>query len=186
VSEAALYADAVRIFDGWTGERVEEFRRLLAEQPGATRADNPGAHLTASAIVVHPSLDRVLLCLHGRVGKWLQLGGHCEDEDDTVAAAALREATEESGLPGLRIDPQPIDLDIHPVRCRYGPSLHYDVRFVVLAPDGIEPVVSAESRALGWFAPEALPEPLGDSTRRLVDASLAAIRRKGLPEVRTS
>ena len=172
MSEASLYADAVRLLDGWTGDRVEDFRRLLAEQPGATRADHPGAHLTASAIVVHPERDRVLLCLHGRVGKWLQLGGHCEDTDDTVAEAALREATEESGLPGLRIDPDPVDLDIHPVHCRYGPSLHYDVRFVVLAPAGAEPVVSAESRALGWFTPDALPEPLGKSTDRLIARAL--------------
>ena len=98
--------------------------------------DHPGAHITASALVVNAGLDRVLLCLHGRMQRWVQLGGHCEPEDATVAGAALREATEESGIVGLRIHPVPIDLDVHPVPCRYGPSLHYDVRFAALAPAG--------------------------------------------------
>ena len=42
----------------------------------------------------------MLLTLHRKVGRWLQLGGHCEPADTTLAGAALREATEESGLPG--------------------------------------------------------------------------------------
>src|SRR5690606_34812968 len=114
-----------------------------------TRRDRPVAHITASAVVVNSELDKVLLCLHGRIGKWVQLGGHCEDEDLTLAAAALREATEESGIDGLVIHPEPIDLDIHPVNCRYGPSHHYDVRFAVLAPPDATFTVSPESKALG-------------------------------------
>ncbi len=42
--------------------------------------------------------DRVLLTLHKTVDRWLQLGGHCEPGDTTLAGAALREAAEESGL----------------------------------------------------------------------------------------
>ena len=122
--------------------------------------------------MVSAELDRVLLCLHGRVNRWVQLGGHCEPEDDTLAAAALREATEESGIAGLRIHPTPIDLDIHPVTCRFGPSEHYDIRFAVLAPAGADPVISSESKDLAWFRPDALPEPLADATERLVAPAL--------------
>ena len=32
---------------------------------------------------------------------WLQMGGHCEPGDTTLADAALREAAEESGIAGL-------------------------------------------------------------------------------------
>ena len=45
---------------------------------------------------------------------WLQMGGHCEPEDATLADAALREATEESGIDGLTLLPGgPVRLDRH-------------------------------------------------------------------------
>ncbi len=121
--------------------------------------------------------DRVLLCLHGRMHRWVQVGGHCEDSDVTIAHAALREATEESGIAGLRLHPDPIDLDIHEVNCRYGPASHFDVRFAAIAPPGAEAVVSAESRDVRWFAPDALPSPLASATDRLIAPAFAAGRR---------
>src|ERR1700754_1589907 len=64
-------------------------------------------HVTASALVLDEGGTRVLLTLHPRLGRWVQLGGHCEDTDADIAAAALREATEESGIDGLTIEPMP-------------------------------------------------------------------------------
>jgi len=177
-----LHADAVRLVEAWTPPTADgattrhRFLELLAAQPKATRADNPGAHITASALVVNATLDRVLLCLHGRVRRWLQLGGHCEDGDASVAGAALREAAEESGISGLRLHPEPIDLDVHPVNCRNGASHHFDIRFAAIAPPGAVESISAESHALGWFAPDDLPEPLGTATERLVAPALATAR----------
>jgi 8-oxo-dGTP pyrophosphatase MutT (NUDIX family) len=176
----AIHRDAIAAATGWvpvddTGRQVRQrFLDLLADQPGVTLADNPGAHITASAVVVSAGLDTVLLCLHGRLHKWVQLGGHCERVEATVADAALREAREESGIDGLVINPVPIDLDIHPVHCRHGASLHYDIRFALLAPPDAVATVSPESHRLGWFAPDALPQPLASATERLVAPAIRA------------
>jgi 8-oxo-dGTP pyrophosphatase MutT (NUDIX family) len=147
-----------------------------------TRAHRPG-HVTASALILDSTSTRVLLCLHGKFHRWVQVGGHCEPGDRTLADAALREATEESGIAGLRLDPVPIDLDVHPVSC-HGGSVHYDVRFVAFAPPGAVERVSAESAALGWFAPDRLPAPLANATERLVAPALAAVTRGRLPRAR--
>jgi 8-oxo-dGTP pyrophosphatase MutT (NUDIX family) len=179
---ARIHADAVSVLAGWSVPTAaadatrRRFLHLLDTQRDAARRDNPGAHLTASALIVSAGLDRVLLCLHGRMHRWVQVGGHCEDGDATMANAALREAMEESGIHGLRLHPDPIDLDVHEVNCRYGPALHFDVRFAAIAPPGAEAVVSAESRDVRWFPPHALPSPLATATDRLVLPAIAAAR----------
>jgi 8-oxo-dGTP pyrophosphatase MutT (NUDIX family) len=117
----------------------------------------PG-HLTASALVLDASGERTLLTLHKRFHRWVQLGGHCEPGDPSLRAAALREATEESGIDGLSISAEPLHLDVHPVLCSLGvPSRHLDVRYLVHAPSGAEPRISDESADLRWWPVDALP-----------------------------
>ncbi|MFC8615111.1 NUDIX hydrolase [Micromonospora purpureochromogenes] len=181
--ETALHTDAVALLSGWTAtsaaaaEARDRTLELLTAGPVAMgRSHRPG-HVTASALVLDATGDRVLLCLHGKFRRWVQLGGHCEPADRTLAGAALREATEESGIAGLVVDPVPIDVDIHPVACQGG-SLHHDVRFAVFAPPGAVERVSDESEALGWFPPDRLPEPLAGGTVQLVAPALAALRRR--------
>jgi coenzyme F420-0:L-glutamate ligase len=132
---------------------------FLEARPDATsRTCRPG-HLTATTVVLDADARRTLLTLHPRVGAWLPLGGHIEPEDPTLAVAALREATEESGIDGLRLDPAPLYLGVFPVTCSLGvPTRHLDVIFLAVAPSGAVEVRSDESDDLRWFGVDALPD----------------------------
>lgn len=159
-----LHADVVSTLDAWEPPSLEQaalrqayLAFLAAREDGCLRECEPG-HVTASAVVFDHARENVLLTLHPRVGRWLQLGGHCEPGDASLADAALREATEESGIDGLRIDRQPVHLDVHPVTCSLGqPTRHFDVRFAVHAPAGAKPVASDESDDLRWWPIDGLP-----------------------------
>lgn len=169
-----LHQDAVALLDTVEGQGslVEAYRGFLAARhDGVWRSCAPG-HVTASALIVSADASQVLLVAHPRIGLWVQTGGHLEPADATVAAAALREATEESGIAGLRLDPRPIDLDVHGLTCSLGvPTRHFDVRFVAVAPDGAVPVRSEESDDIGWFAWDDLPAGVSDDLPRLVEAA---------------
>ncbi|MFD0199626.1 MULTISPECIES: NUDIX hydrolase [Saccharothrix] len=169
MSFSALHADAVAALGAWRpADPAQESLRqaylgfLAAREDACRRSCEPG-HITASALVVDASGERTLLTLHPRVGRWLQLGGHCEPSDTTLAGAALREATEESGISGLRISPVPVHLDVHPITCSLGkPTRHFDVRFLVRAPLDAEPSRSSESLDLAWWPLSALPPDVDD------------------------
>ena len=128
-----------------------------AREDACRRACIPG-HVTASALVLDDTGDRVLLTLHPRLRRWVQLGGHCEDEDDDLVAAALREATEESGIAGLRMDPELVAVHVHPLTCSLGvPTRHLDLQFAAHAPADAQFVISEESDDLRWWPADGLP-----------------------------
>jgi 8-oxo-dGTP pyrophosphatase MutT (NUDIX family) len=180
-SSGRLHADASALLREWRGwdDAQEALRQdyvaFLADHEDAMwRACVPG-HLTASTLVLDPTLRRVLLTLHPKFGLWLQMGGHCEPHDATVRDAALREATEESGIVGLDLSSEPLRLDRHRVGC-HGGSWHYDVQYAAIAPAGAEPVISDESLDLRWWPVDALPEQTDDALRRLVASATPHVR----------
>ena len=161
---AVVHADATQTLSRWQpgdpGQRalLQAFLGFLAGRPDACARSCVPGHLTASAVVLSYDRTQVLLTLHPRVGRWVQLGGHCEEGDAGLASAALREATEESGISDLEIDPQPLHLDVHPITCSLGlPTRHFDVRFLLRAPAGATPVRSSESLDLAWWPVNAPP-----------------------------
>ncbi len=166
--------------------RVPEHAALAAEyaallgEPGEdsfTRA-RLSEHFTGSAWLVSADGRRVLLTHHRKLGRWLQLGGHA-DGDRNLAAVALREAEEESGLHGLRLQsPAIFDLDRHwiPERGDVPGHWHYDARYVVVAGDDERFAVSAESLDLAWreIAGIAADAQADESLRRMAVRWLAA------------
>jgi len=147
---------------------------LVTARDPLVRTERPG-HFTGSALVVDASARRTLLLLHAKLGIWVQPGGHA-DGDTNLASVALREATEETGIEGLRIRPIPVDLDIH----RVDPPAedahdHHDVRFLVMAPPGAVAATNHESDDHRWVDAEAAAAmDLDDGTRRLIRNGLAA------------
>ncbi len=178
-----LHDDAVRVLRGWPApdgaqERLRSsyLDHLGRHADGLSRSCVP-AHLTASAMVLDAAGEQVLLTLHRKGAFWGQLGGHCEPGDRTLAAAALREATEESGIAGLRLaGTDPVDLDRHELTAAFGScGEHLDVRYAVVAPAGAQPVVSDESDDVRWFPADALPASAVGDLARLVRAARAAL-----------
>jgi 8-oxo-dGTP pyrophosphatase MutT (NUDIX family) len=152
--------------DGWRPAGCDQnairhaLLAFLAARPDACERSCVPGHITASAVVLDHDGAHTLLTLHPRVGLWVQLGGHCEPSDTTLRGAALREATEESGIDGLAISPLPVHLDVHPVTCSLGvPTRHLDVQYLVRAPAGAQPARSDESLDLRWWPVDDLPNP---------------------------
>jgi len=129
----------------------------LVLRPDACRRDrfDPG-HFTASAFVLAPERDAILLIFHRKLGIWVQPGGHVDEGDLSVRAAAEREVAEEVGIRGLELaasEEALFDVDIHPIPARPGEPAHehFDVRFSFVAPSR-RFVASDEVAAARWVS----------------------------------
>jgi 8-oxo-dGTP pyrophosphatase MutT (NUDIX family) len=154
------------------GSLTREFRRFLHSDPAVFERSHAPGHFTGSAWLVSADGQRVLLMHHRKLGRWLQLGGHADGDTD-LAPVAWREASEESGLSGLQVEPEIFDLDRHliPARGEEPAHWHYDVRYVVRASTDEAFVANEESLALAWRSIAALAaDPDGDASLRRMAA----------------
>ncbi len=156
---------------------IKLFHRFVeAHSDCCERSCSPG-HFTASAWLVSGDGQRALLTHHRKLGLWVQPGGHADGHAD-LAAVALQEAEEESGLAGLCREGGVFDMDCHWIPRYSGDPAHrhYDVCFVVRATSGETPVVSEESLALAWRPVSLLASSPG------VDASVQRMAKKWLSQ----
>jgi 8-oxo-dGTP pyrophosphatase MutT (NUDIX family) len=145
--------------------------RLAQELEHPLSRDEPSAHFTASALVIDDSCTRVCLVTHAKLGRLLQPGGHVEPTDDSLEAAALREAREETSLQ-LELHPtapRPFDLDVHEIPARGAEPRHWhlDVRYLLVGNG--DPCEGAQ-----WY-------PLGEAGDESVDRLAAKALKLGSP-----
>ena len=157
--------------DGLADKSRELILHLLEQtaEPFSRHQFTPG-HITATAVVLHPTGPQVLLVHHARLNRWLLPGGHVEPHDASLEAAAAREALEETGVAIAHILGL-AGMDVHgiPAKTKHGVEaepyhLHHDLIFAFRAAT-IETAVSEESRDVRWASPAefdqyAIPEPI--------------------------
>lgn len=148
---------------------------LLRDRGGAAvRKDAGSVHVTASCFLLSPDRESVLLTLHRKAGRWLQLGGHLEVDDADAAGAARREAVEEGGVHAISLlSPVPVDVDRQVLQGDFGTCrVHWDIGYVAVADTASTPRVSAESHDVRWWRVDRLRQADLGLTARL-DAALS-------------
>ena len=151
-------------------EQEERDRKLLIRylHESATNAETDAqlwgrgypAHMTASAWVVSPDRGMVLMAYHNIYDSWSWLGGHADGQRD-LAAVAVREVCEESGLESVRLarpdilSVEVLCVDGHEKRGAYVSShLHLNVTYLVEADpkEPVRPKLDENSR-VAWMTP---------------------------------
>lgn len=178
----SLHDSVVETLRHWQpGDPMQDTVRLavlafvLGRPDACERACVPG-HVTASALVLDHIGRATVLTLHPRLGRWVQLGGHCEESDPDIVSAALREAREESGIDGLTIDEVPAAVHVHALTCSLGvPTHHLDIQFVAHAPKGAQIARSDESLDLRWWPLNDLPPGSDHGLSQLARAAQTSV-----------
>jgi 8-oxo-dGTP pyrophosphatase MutT (NUDIX family) len=143
-------------------EFISDFSELTQEE-NAYKRERLDGHFTASAWIVNRSRTHTLLTLHRKLGRWLQLGGHA-DGNENLMEVALKEAEEESGLTSLElVDSTIFDLDKHiiPERPHVKEHFHFDVRYLFEADINEPLIISDESVSLAWITFDSVVDMIG-------------------------
>lgn len=108
-----LYNTYLLVFPTET-ERIKLFTDFIDRTPSNrlyTRKNFDG-HVTTSAFIVNRHTKELLLLRHKTLERWLQPGGHFEN-DASLMHSALREAEEETGILQHHLVNIPVAADIH-------------------------------------------------------------------------
>jgi len=159
-----------------------EYGQLLVDDPDSLSRVREAGHFTASALLVDPRRSEVLLVMHPRVKRWLQMGGHIELADGGFHAAAMRECIEESGYSNIEVVPVPLRFDRHNVPCKSASgevvqSVHWDVQFLALVDSDQPRHMTEDAKTTWWDMNEGLPD-IDQSVVNLINAARVHIATK--------
>ncbi len=155
-----LTTHQARAVDAHEAAMTRTILEFVETEPRCAERSLETGHLTGSAWIVDRERTHVLLTHHRKLDRWLQLGGHA-DGDLNMAAVALREAGEESGLACIQIlDAEIFDVDCHriPARQHEPEHWHYDIRFLLEADRHQPLTITAESKDLRWVPLDQLSD----------------------------
>ena len=162
---------------------VSRFTAFVENNANFLDRSNTSGHLTGSCLLLDKNWQRILLTHHAKLNRWLQLGGHSEVENN-LAAVALREAEEESGLSDIEfLKSSILDLDIHyiPSNSKEPGHFHYDVRFLLVATGSNKYALSEESNAMAWVSIDQVSKYTQEaSITRMVSKAKIIIRQANI------
>ena len=157
-------AEQIAAYTPWNEQEARDKALLLSflerGQDIYTR-DNAAAHLTASAWMVGPDRQQVLMVYHNIYDSWSWLGGHADGETDLLSVA-VKEVQEEAGISRVRpvsgeiFSLEVLTVDGHIKKGHYVSShLHMNVTYLLEAdPEEAVSVKEDENSAVAWFSPE--------------------------------
>ncbi|WP_139653333.1 NUDIX hydrolase [Raoultibacter phocaeensis] len=156
----ALYDD-ILAYEPFNEQEAVDKAVILEEL--ATRRDvfdrTALAHMACSIWTVDPTKTRTLMVHHNIYNSWSWIGGHADGERD-LAAVALRELEEETGVREARLAPcgiyslEVLTVNGHVKRGAYvGSHLHLNVTYLAVAsPDEPLRVKADENSGVQWVA----------------------------------
>ncbi len=87
-----------------SGDQETSDKRIMLDSiekyPDIFTRENELAHFTASAWIVNPARDKILMAYHKIFDEWAWCGGHSDGERD-LFAVARREVEEETGVKNM-------------------------------------------------------------------------------------
>lgn len=146
-------------------ERFAPVLGLLDAGADVTSRKEFRGHATAGAILTRPD-GRVLHVRHLALDRWLLPGGHLEADDARLVNAALRELTEETGIPESAVQSVsacPLHIDMHTIPANDDKGepehQHIDFRFHfrTSSSDAVN-LQTEEVTAAAWREPDALTD----------------------------
>lgn len=170
-------------------EQEENDKRMMLRYleifPDALLRTNETAHFSASAWVVNPAHDRVLMIWHNIYKSWSWPGGHADGESDLLSVA-LREIREETGVQNVRAASEDVfSLEILTVNAHFKrgkyvvPHLHLNLTYLLEADETEALKIKPdENSGVRWFGLDEAVEACCEPDMKIVYAKLNEKLRK--------